>query len=140
MITRGQYFAKKLGNPEITAAIEEAADTLLGKVNALLDYAASEGAYEAPVDADTGSQISGSKGGDGDGGLRLSTSKTGGPGSKHRTAHAVDVYDPGNKLDNWLTDEILEQFGLYRETPTATNGWCHLQDVPPGSGKRTYNI
>src|SRR3990167_3806030 len=33
---------------------------------------------------------------------------------------------------------VLERFELYREAPEKTSGWCHLQSVPPGSGKRTF--
>jgi len=50
----------------------------------------------------------------------------------------VDVYDPFGDLDFWLNDAILERFELYREAPEKTSGWCHLQSVPPGSGKRTF--
>jgi hypothetical protein len=111
-----------------------AARVLLSRVNRLLI------AVKWPwlIDPDTGSCISGAKGGDGDGGFRLPDSTTGAPGSQHRKAHAVDVYDPKNELDNLLTDIILAEYGLYREHPDSTLGWCHLQDVAPGSGYRTY--
>ena len=140
MITLQDYFGTKMANPEATLAMKSNADALLRRVNALLRRAGQEGVYAAPLDPDTGTLISGSRGGAGDGGFRLSTSTTGAAGSKHRTAHAVDVYDPINVLDKWLTDDLLEEFGLYREDPKATPGWCHLQDVPPGSGRRTYLI
>ena len=140
MISQKDYFGVKMDNPEATLEIKSNASAMLSKVNELLKYAALDGHYKSPIDPDTGTQVSGSRGGAGDGGFRLSTSTTGASKSKHRTAHAVDVYDPANLLDNWLTDEILEEFQLYRETPTATNGWCHLQDIPPGSGRRTYMI
>lgn len=131
MITAAQYFGEKPRTDEQ----ERAAETLLGKVTAMLD--ALIWAY--PIDPDTGTSISGSKGGAGDGGFRLSNAATGAPNSKHKTAHAVDVYDPENILDASIDDEMLAEFGLYREAPDATRGWCHLQDVAPGSGKRTFN-
>lgn len=138
MITSAQYFGVKIGNPEVNAEMQENALHLLRKVNAILSRAEQEGVYAGAIDPDTGTQISGSRGGAGDGGFRLFTSTTGAPKSPHKRSHAVDVYDPSNILDGWLNNEILEAFGLYREAPGATNGWCHLQDIPPRSGRRTY--
>lgn len=146
IITVEDYFGPRWGHPELTTEIMENAIGLLKKVNSLLRWASVYGGFKCPIDPDTGSCVSGSYNKDlpfkfsGDGGWRPSDTKTGAPLSKHRTAHAVDVYDPGNRLDELLSDEILESFGLYREAPSATNGWCHLQDVPPGSGRRTYAI
>lgn len=105
--------------------VEEAAQGLLEKVNALL-----EDAYCPSPDA----------------GLRSGyrpysynvTVMNAKPNSKHQTGHAVDIDDDNEAIDAWLTDEILEKYELYREHPSATPSWCHLQDVPPGSGKRTF--
>jgi len=58
--------------------------------------------------------------------------------SKHMTGQAIDIYDPDGALDDWLTDDILTQLDLYREHPAATKNWCHIQTVPPRSGKRTF--
>ena len=60
------------------------------------------------------------------------------PKSKHMTGHAIDIYDPEGNLDNYITDDMLKQFGLYREHPSQTKCWCHLQDIPPSSGKYTF--
>lgn len=148
MITVKQYFWQKDGSPECTPAICEAADALLLKVNALLESAAQLSGWVEKNDPDTWSPISGAKGGAGDGGFRLSTTTTGATHSAHRFARAVDVYDPEGKLDDWLSgfDEdggrrnaMLEEFGLYREAPGATRTWCHLQDLAPGSGRRTFS-
>lgn len=136
MITTAQYFFNpsiKESKPHSTAD-EENAQLLLDRVNAML----SDLGWDYPVDPDTGCSISGSKGGSGDGGYRMSTTTTGKSGSKHKTAHAVDVYDPKNELDDLLTDELLTSCGLYREHPDDTPGWTHLQDVPPGSGRHTF--
>jgi hypothetical protein len=140
VLTVEQYFFNPtLKRMKVHTVVQAAfADSLLEKVNALLDYAREQGVYGEWVDPDTDCQISGAKGGSGDGGFRAPDTGTGAPHSNHRLAHAVDVYDPHNALDSWLNDEILERFGLYREHFSATPGWCHLQDVPPGSGKRTY--
>lgn len=59
-------------------------------------------------------------------------------GGNHELSLAVDVADPTNMADADLSDELLEQYGLWRESPTATAGWVHLQSVPPKSGHRTF--
>jgi hypothetical protein len=135
-ITNAMYFALVPGPGEKIHSAQDdlACDALLVRVNTML----VELGWHFPIDPDTGTPISGSKGGTGDGGFRLSTSTTGKAGSKHKTAHAVDVYDPENWLDEHITDTLLAQHGLYREHPDDTPGWCHLQDIAPGSGRRTF--
>lgn len=133
MISLEDYFGAKPHSPDQAVA----AQAMLARVNACVSDAYS--GYAWPIDPDTGTCISGSKGGAGDGGFRLPNSTTGAPHSAHKTAHAVDVFDPDGFLDNKLTDEILEQFDLYREAPGSTPSWCHLQSIPPGSGHRTFN-
>jgi hypothetical protein len=133
VITLEEYFRK----PHSDRQARNAQD-LLERVNGLLDEAIKAGVYAEAADADTGSQISGSPLGDGDGGFRTPGSRTGASGSSHRQGLGVDVYDPGNKLDSWLTDHILKQHGLYREHPDHTKGWCHLTTRAPGSGNRTF--
>lgn len=150
MITVEEYFQAKPHSPEQAIA----ARRLLEKVNACIDWA-RYGGFEAPTCPNTGTQISGSKGGQGDGGFRLPTATTGGEHSSHKILYVqladgtwirddanarsgVDVYDPGDKLDRILSDADLERFGLYREHPDTTPGWCHLTDRPPHSGKRTF--
>lgn len=137
MITITPYFRnpttgeEKLHQPEhVHAAVD-----LLAKVNRML---LSLG-WDFPIDPDTGSPISGKKGGSGDGGFRAPDTATGVSRSMHRSAHAVDVYDPEDKLDGLITDELMEEYGLYREHPNATPGWVHLQDLPPRSKRRTYH-
>lgn len=135
MITISQYFSDGHGGEKLhqTEHIHAAVD-LLAKVGLMLDHLQ----WAWPADPDTGTSVSGSRGGNGDGGFRLPDSKTGAAHSMHRLAHAVDVYDPDDRLDACITDELLERFGLYREHPDSTKGWCHLQDMPPGSKRRTY--
>lgn len=133
MITLDQYFGKKTH----TEVERWAAEDLLGRVNDLISEANSS--CRSLVCPNTGSQISGSVNGQGDGGYRLPMSTTGSQRSSHKEARAVDVYDPGGELDAWLTDEKLEQYGLYREHPDATPGWCHLTTRAPGSGNRTFH-
>jgi hypothetical protein len=60
------------------------------------------------------------------------------PRSKHISGQAIDLADPKEELDSYLTDEILERHELWRESPIATKGWVHLQSIPPRSGNRTF--
>lgn len=62
------------------------------------------------------------------------------PRSKHMTGDAVDVYDPEGEIDAWCMDHLdfLAEAGLWLEHPSATKGWCHLQQVPPKSGRRVF--
>ena len=141
MISAEQYFGAKPHDAEQ----EIMADDLLVRVNALLDEAERDG-VTVPVCPNTGTQISGSKGGTGDGGFRLPTATTGSPQSSHKQAKAVDVYDPLDKLDEWLDqfehgvgdNTKLAEHGLYREAPAHTPTWCHLSTRAPRSGRRTF--
>lgn len=142
VITSDQYFA---GKPHPTDH-DILADDLLARVNDLLDEAERAG-IQRRICPNTGTEVSGSKGGSGDGGYRLPGATTGAALSSHKEGRAVDVYDPGGKLDDWLDgfehgngdNSKLEEYGLYREAPNATSGWCHLTTRPPKSGRRTFN-
>lgn len=124
------YFASK---PHTQAQTDAAVD-LLQRVNALCDYLN----YEPLRCPNTGTQISGSKAGQGDGGFRLVTATTGKEHSSHKEARGVDVYDPDEMLDAVVTDAALERFGLYREDPRDTPGWAHFTTRAPASGHRTF--
>ena len=130
MITLAQYFQAK---PH-TADHEVAAYDLLKRVDSLLQTLN----YTPPNCPNTGTQISGSKGGSGDGGFRLQTATTGAALSSHKTGQGIDIYDPVNHLDAILTDTLLAQAGLYREAPSETQGWTHLTTRSPKSGHRTF--
>lgn len=56
-------------------------------------------------------------------------------GSKHLTCEAIDLDDNG-PFDRWCFEhpEELAAAGLWQEHPGWTDGWCHLQTVPPRSG------
>jgi hypothetical protein len=133
-ITEDEYF---MGRDAIYACPEEVrinARALLEKVNNLIQYIYMNFDW---VDFETkpnGSIVSS--------GWRPAQVNANTPGaspkSKHMTGHAVDIYDPDGDIDEVITDELLEKFGLYREHPSATKGWCHLQDIPPKSKRRTF--
>lgn len=148
MTTELEYFT----NPrtgEIKPHTQQHVDNwveLQRRIDNLKNEARAAGAYHDAIDPDTGSQISGSRGGAGDGGFRADDSETGAPGSRHRKAKAEDVFDPTDELDDWLDDfedgwggnSMLLKHGLAREHPSKTPGWCHLQSELPASGKRTF--
>jgi len=142
MITREHYFAAKPHSSEDDIAAED----LMVRVNEVIAEAQRLGAITVPTCPNTGTQISGSKGGSGDGGFRLQTSTTGSTHSSHKEAKAVDVYDPEGRLDEWLDDfehgdgknDMLATHGLFREAAASTPGWTHLTTRPPHSGRRTF--
>ena len=110
---------------------------LLARVNALLaEFVACGGILR--IDPDTETHISGAKGGAGDGGFRLSDSTTGKPGSAHKSAMAVDIFDPDDKIDEWCTRDHLVKYELFREAKPFTVGWTHLQTREPKSGNRSF--
>jgi hypothetical protein len=135
-ITVAQYFRDKPRSKEHG----DNAVGLLAAVNSLLFEAAEDGAYDYAIDPDTGGQISGSKGGSGDGGYRLPDSETGAEGSNHKSANGVDVFDPARTLAKWCVEnpDRIAAHGLWCEDFRWTPTWCHFQRVPPRSGNRIY--
>jgi hypothetical protein len=136
MITKEHYFLGRAHSDEQDKNAEE----LLSRVNALLHEAAEDNAYEYQIDHDTNSQISGSKGGVGDGGYRLPDSKTGAPSSTHKDANGIDIYDPERRLAAWCVSnpDRLAAHKLWCEDFRWTPVWCHFQRVAPRSGRRIY--
>lgn len=60
--------------------------------------------------------------------------------SNHVLMRAIDLEDDDGALDEWCltNEEQLAELGLWLEHPAATKGWCHLQSVPPRSGRRVF--
>jgi len=60
--------------------------------------------------------------------------------SKHMSCEAVDLSDPKGELGDWCmhNGDILTEVGLWLENPSATPTWCHVQTVPPKSGRRVF--
>lgn len=95
---------------------KEAARALLDKVNALLLDAEANG-VDLTINPRTKTYVCG----------------------KDMGGHSVDIYDPREDLDRWLTDARLEAHGLYRDAPGGTKGWCRLTDQGRGLWeKRTF--
>lgn len=148
MITREQYFLNPhTGEPKDHSDQDKANfDDWQQREEGLVAEAEAAGAFQRATDPDTGTEISGAKGGDGDGGFRAAGSKTGKPGGPHYQARAGDRYDLGDRLDAWLDtfedgrggNRMLLKYGLYREASAATPSWCHTQTKPVASGHRTF--
>lgn len=141
MITIDEYFGPWVRSEDVTAERLHNADALLVCVNLLLELA-EDAMVAVPRNPETKSQVAGEQyGGFRPGDCPIGaqpSAKNGWKPSAHKNAEAVDVYDPKNLLDDWVTDAVLEQCGLYREHPTSTHGWCHLTTRRPGSGHRTF--
>jgi len=60
--------------------------------------------------------------------------------SKHMTCEAIDLEDKDGSLDAWCLEnlDVLQEIGLWLESPDATPNWCHIQIVPPRSGNRVF--
>lgn len=130
MITTPQYFIGR----EHTEDQGTNALSLLSRVNPLLYEYTKQTGEEVEINKATGTIISGQT----EGGFRLPDCPQGAPNSSHKQAMAVDIYDPYNHIDDWITDDILVKFGLYREHPSATQHWCHLTARAPKSGNRSF--
>lgn len=133
MISPVEYFGPWLNHSAVTEEVMENAADLLEHVDKLMAYAI-EDMVNLPVNPVTHSQVSGIQ----YGGYRPPECTQGAPSSSHKRGKGVDVYDPNNDFDEWITDDMLEECGLYREHPTATLGWAHLTTRAPGSKKRTF--
>ena len=60
--------------------------------------------------------------------------------SKHMTCEAIDLEDKDGSLDQWCMEnlDVLQEIGLWLEHPDSTEGWCHVQLIPPRSGNRVF--
>lgn len=62
--------------------------------------------------------------------------------SNHMLGLACDVGDDDEMLDKWLMtkagQDALVRNELWMEHPSKTPRWCHLQTVPPKSGRRVF--
>lgn len=60
----------------------------------------------------------------------------GAPNSAHISCEACDFADPLGELDDWCQANVrvLEQCGLWLESPTRTPGWTHM-DIRPRNNR-----
>lgn len=132
-ISSADYFGPWASHSDATLDCVDAAQVMLDKVNGLLEEADAHG-VELKINPRTHTHVAGET----FGGFRPQDCPQGAPASAHKIGRAVDVYDPDNALDAYVTDAILEAHGLYREAPNSTVHWCHMSDKAPGSGRRTF--
>jgi len=133
MISPSDYFGPWSEHKDLTEERKDNALMLLDRVNAFLQLAEANG-VELHTNPHTKTMVSG----EAYGGFRPQDCPVGAVHSMHKEGRAVDVYDPHGDLDRWITDGRLESSGLAREAPASTDGWTHLQDILPHSGKRTF--
>lgn len=141
MITVSQYFGPWSDCDDVTEERRQNAILLLHAVSALQYFAVRDG-IEFPDNPHTGSGVSGQT----YGGFRPQSCTQGAPQSSHKEGMAVDLYDPEDLIDGYISqfdkpngdNDILRDCGLYREHPSKTAGWCHLSTRAPGSKKRTF--
>jgi len=59
---------------------------------------------------------------------------------KGLAADVVPIEDDIKHLQDWILDNVklMEEIGLWFEDFSATPTWCHIQVVPPKSGKRFF--
>lgn len=133
VLTLEQYFAGYPNHPCISQTHREEAAVLIERVNVVLRAATSVRILNNPV---TGGRISGQT----NGGWRPLNCPVGAANSKHKTAQAVDIYDPYRELAAWVVAHLpeMEKVGLWMEDFRWTPSWVHFQSAPPGSGKRIF--
>lgn len=139
MITREQMIGPHKGDPYITPEIVRNIDALLVPVNEICQLAELDGVL-LEDDPDTGTAISGSRGGSGAGGLRTPAIVSVAVASEHYRGNAVDRVDAHRSLMRWClthSQELVKR-QLYMEHPQWTSVWCHFQRVPPGSHNRWF--
>ena len=134
MISLKDYAGPHAGSPDWTSQCQDNASAMLIQVNNLLDAYYEQSGASPTINPTTGTLISGQT----FGGFRPQSCPQGAPDSSHQVGRGVDIFDPNEDLDRWITDAILTQFDLYREAPDSTRHWCHLSDRAPHSGNRTF--
>lgn len=130
MITREDYFMgrDKAYPHDLTESIEKDAETTINRTNMLLTRFRQDtgDTYARKVNS----------------GWRPPAINAKTPGaarkSKHMLGQAIDIDDDNGALDDWLMtpegETALREIGLWHEHPRDTDGWAHVQTVPPGSG------
>lgn len=123
-ITRAEVLMGRDEHAPLTRELSENLTKLMVAINSLRDY------YGKPMIVSSG--------------YRPPEINFATPGAAKKSNHmfclAVDFRDHDGELDKWCLANLdkLEACGLYLEDPKHTPGWCHLQVVPPKSGKRVF--
>lgn len=130
-----------MGSPDLDARrIANIRNHLLPAVWAL-QKRLSENGLVFEINPKTGTAVSGTQ----YGGFRPQDCPEGAPHSNHKEGLAVDLFDPGHRIDGALLEApgLMEECGIWIEHPSVTivdagSGWSHWQCVPPRSGRRMF--
>lgn len=62
------------------------------------------------------------------------------PHDAHSRAQGIDIHDPDLFISKLILQnlDLLEQTGLWMESPVSAKDHLHLQSYAPGSGKRVF--
>jgi hypothetical protein len=133
MLTLDAYFGK--WKHKATADHIHHATELIANCNGLIQVMEADG-FQFPINPITGSIV----GGESYGGYRPQDCPIGAPASAHKQGMAVDLYDPLNKIDDWLIAHpaAYEKLFLWFEHPSATPHWSHWSIRKPKSGRKFF--
>lgn len=138
MITLADYWMGRdeSHTGELTEAIIANAIELLGRVNLLISFAHKDGVWPG-IDMVTDTPVAS--------GWRPASINARIDGaakhSRHLTGRAIDIRDTLDRaFARWCLRHLddLHEIGLWMEDPQWTPQWVHLQDEPPGSGRRVF--
>lgn len=126
MITTANYFMGRddLFKEEVTAEMRSNAADMVAKANMLLDnFGCTRACNSGFRPRSINENIPGAA-----------------KGSLHMTCNAIDIEDRDGELDKFCMAnlDLLASIGLWLEHPEATPTWCHVQRLPPKSGKRVF--
>src|SRR3990167_9903422 len=107
MISLNDYAGPWADCDDWTPERRQCAEIMLEKVNALLMDAEAHG-VELRINPNTETLVSGAQ----YGGFRPQACTIGASGSAHKEGRAVDIFDPLNHLESWVSDSILERYDL----------------------------
>lgn len=138
MITLAQYFGVHSTSKDITPEVISNAERFLERCDILYRLALQDN-VEFQINPHTGNIISGQT----FGAFRPQSCPQGAANSSHKVGRGLDIFDPDGEVDGWCVINsnrggLLEQCGIYIESPAATPGWSHWTDRAPHSGNRVF--
>lgn len=117
MISRDEILMGRDVEYPLTPELEVNLARLMTAVNAL------RGLYNAPMYVSSGYRPG-----------KYNKAAGGAPNSCHTECMAIDFHDADGTLKAWITEGILEQCGLWQESPAHTPTWLHV-DIRPRANR-----
>ena len=135
MFTISEYVGVHWNSPDWNDERQSNAAFLIASCRDLYDIMTKDGVI-FQINPKTNTIISGEV----YGGFRPHECPIGAFDSSHKSAQAVDFFDPSGMIDEYLfsRQEKLIECGLYIEHPSSTPGWSHCTTRPPKSGHRVF--